>query len=327
MAKVKIQGHASGSGVFTVTAPNSNTDRTITLPDADVTLGTDATKLPLAGGALTGAVTTNSTFDGRDVAADGVLATNALPKAGGTMTGSINMVVGSEASPSIRFAGDTNTGIWSPAADTLAISAGGSERMRMLSDGTLCIGETSAGLSLDTQLFVRNNDGNGYAATFLNDGDDAGRWGIAIACGADAPNATDNYPIRFLDGNGTEVGKVTFDNVGTSYHGVNTAKAWVNFNGTNTVAIRDSHNVSSITDNATGNYSTNYSNNMANVNYSVLVSSNGGGGDAYAGSWGDTDMTCPAVFSMTVSKYQQISYELGVGYFDCNLLMGTVFGD
>ena len=45
--------------------------------------------LPKAGGALTGAVTTNSTFDGRDVAADGVTADAALPKAGGTMTGVI----------------------------------------------------------------------------------------------------------------------------------------------------------------------------------------------------------------------------------------------
>jgi len=47
------------------------------------------TKMPLAGGAFTGAVTTNSTIDGRDVAADGVLATNALPKSGGAMTGAI----------------------------------------------------------------------------------------------------------------------------------------------------------------------------------------------------------------------------------------------
>ena len=45
--------------------------------------------LPLAGGAMTGPITTNSTFDGRDVAADGVTADAALPKAGGTMTGSI----------------------------------------------------------------------------------------------------------------------------------------------------------------------------------------------------------------------------------------------
>lgn len=51
----------------------------------------DDTKLPLAGGAMTGAITTNSTFDGRDVAADGVTADAALPKAGGTMTGNITM--------------------------------------------------------------------------------------------------------------------------------------------------------------------------------------------------------------------------------------------
>jgi len=38
MAKVKIQGHASGTGVLTVTAPNTSTDRTITLPDSTGTL-------------------------------------------------------------------------------------------------------------------------------------------------------------------------------------------------------------------------------------------------------------------------------------------------
>ena len=54
------------------------------------TLGT-AGFLATTGGALTGALTTNSTIDGRDVAADGVLATNALPKAGGVVTGLVNM--------------------------------------------------------------------------------------------------------------------------------------------------------------------------------------------------------------------------------------------
>jgi len=42
MAKVKIQGHASGTGVLTVTAPNTSTDRTITLPDTTGTLATTA---------------------------------------------------------------------------------------------------------------------------------------------------------------------------------------------------------------------------------------------------------------------------------------------
>ena len=54
---------------------------------ADGVLATNA--LPKGGGAMTGAITTNSTFDGRDVAADGVLAANALPKGGGAMTGAI----------------------------------------------------------------------------------------------------------------------------------------------------------------------------------------------------------------------------------------------
>ena len=40
MAKVKIQGHATGTGIITIAAPNTNTNRTLTLPDADVTLGT-----------------------------------------------------------------------------------------------------------------------------------------------------------------------------------------------------------------------------------------------------------------------------------------------
>ena len=42
MRKVKIQGNASGTGVLTVTAPNTSTDRTITLPDSTGTLATTA---------------------------------------------------------------------------------------------------------------------------------------------------------------------------------------------------------------------------------------------------------------------------------------------
>lgn len=56
MAKVKITGHASGTGVFTLTAPNSNTDRTITLPDVTGDILTDSSSLPAAN--LTGTVAT-----------------------------------------------------------------------------------------------------------------------------------------------------------------------------------------------------------------------------------------------------------------------------
>jgi hypothetical protein len=48
------------------------------------------------------------------------------------------------------------------------------------------------------------------------------------------------------------------------------ARAWVNFNGTGTVAIRASGNVSSITDNGTGLYTVNFTTALPDANYSIL---------------------------------------------------------
>lgn len=47
------------------------------------------------------------------------------------------------------------------------------------------------------------------------------------------------------------------------------ARAWVNFNGTGTVAIRGSGNVSSITDNGTGDYTVNFTTAMSDANYAA----------------------------------------------------------
>ena len=61
------------------------------------------------------------------------------------------------------------------------------------------------------------------------------------------------------------------------------AKAWVNFNGTGTVAIRASFNVSSITDQGTGTYLVNFTTALANANYAtVFGGGNTGNGD---GEW------------------------------------------
>jgi hypothetical protein len=51
------------------------------------------------------------------------------------------------------------------------------------------------------------------------------------------------------------------------------AKAWVNFNGTGTVAIRESGNVTSITDNGTGDYTVNFTTALTDANYSAVASS------------------------------------------------------
>lgn len=65
-----------------------------------------------------------------------------------------------------------------------------------------------------------------------------------------------NTPPAFRDGNGTQVGTL--------------CRAWVNFNGTGTVAIRASFNVSSITDNGVGNYTINFINAMPDANYACV---------------------------------------------------------
>jgi hypothetical protein len=54
---------------------------------------------------------------------------------------------------------------------------------------------------------------------------------------------------------------------GTTYSARGIAKAWVNFNGTGTIAARDSENVSSLTDNGTGNYTVNFSNSFDATNF------------------------------------------------------------
>jgi hypothetical protein len=56
-----------------------------------------------------------------------------------------------------------------------------------------------------------------------------------------------------------------YGSVATAYG----CRAWVNFNGTGTVAIRASGNVSSITDNGTGNYTANFTTAMPDVNYGL----------------------------------------------------------
>ena len=65
----------------------------------------------------------------------------------------------------------------------------------------------------------------------------------------------------------------TADGVAIGTAGINQAriaKAWVNFTGTGTVAIKDSYNISSLTDNGTGHYTVSFSTAMSNSYYSVV---------------------------------------------------------
>lgn len=94
---------------------------------------------------------------------------------------------------------------------------------------------------------------------------------------------------------------------------VYTAKAWVNFNGTGTVAIRASGNVSSITDNGTGDYTVNFTNAMPDANYAPITASQ------YA------RVIC-SVGTLTISGAQIRTYdEGGAANFDANPILVAIF--
>lgn len=60
------------------------------------------------------------------------------------------------------------------------------------------------------------------------------------------------------------------------------AKAWVNFNGTGTIAIRASFNVSSITDNGAGDYTPNFTVAMPDANFAYSVTAGNGSNDIFS---------------------------------------------
>ena len=87
-------------------------------------------------------------------------------------------------------------------------------------------------------------------------------------------------------------------------------RAWVNFNGTGTVAIRDSGNVSSITDHGTGQYTANFTTNMPDVNYCVHVTGSVQGTTTTNGGFnnGLSRVSTPAVGSVRFETYSVSSF-------------------
>jgi hypothetical protein len=65
---VKVQGNASGTGIFTVAAPNSNTDRTLTLPDATGTVQVSGNPISGTTGSFSGDLSFNSGYGSSAVA-------------------------------------------------------------------------------------------------------------------------------------------------------------------------------------------------------------------------------------------------------------------
>jgi hypothetical protein len=122
------------------------------------------------------------------------------------------------------------------------------------------------------------------AIGFITFSDNAGNTFADIGCIADANAGASDFPSRLVfsttaDGASSPTEQMRIDNAGnlkfnSGYGSAATAygcRAWVNFNGTGTPAIRASGNVSSITDISAGYYEVNFTTAMPDANYAAIV--------------------------------------------------------
>lgn len=180
-------------------------------------------------------------------------------------TDGLSDIDGSASTPAIRGT-DANTGIFFPAADTIAFAEGGAEVARFDSSGNFGIGTTSPAKKLDVYT-----TGTSAVAQYVRNATVNLLFNVPDGTQAQVGTET-SHPLLFLTGNAerariTTAGDFQFN---SGYGSVATAygcRAWVNFNGTGVVAIRASGNVSSITDNGNGDYTVNFSNAMPDANY------------------------------------------------------------
>jgi hypothetical protein len=252
-----------------------------------------------------------------------------------TSSGSNQPVITISASDSAATVGFATGGNASFPAMTFA--NGGSERMRIDSSGNVGIGTTSLAIldqaGAGRPLVVKRSDSStainsSTASIAIVNGDtttsNTAQLNFAAITGANTSGYSSaviscifgartngQYPTGILTFststllNAAPTEKMRIDSSGnllfnSGYGSVATAygcRAWVNFNGTGTVAIRGSGNVSSITDNGSGAYTVNFSTAMPDANYCTNATGTHDGG-AYV-SWGtvanDTPPTTSAV--------------------------------
>ena len=124
---------------------------------------------------------------------------------------------------------------------------------------------------------------------------------------------------QFLDSAGDANSNVVVNSTATGFaigtggiNGAQLAKAWVNFNGQGTVAIRDSYNVSSITDLGTGQYLVNFSTAMNNTNYVNFIDVIGNSdspSNSFTGHNGNNSYSQTTTYAVVASRFNGALYD------------------
>ena len=181
-------------------------------------------------------------------------------------TTGLSGVDGSAGTPALQGS-DPNTGI-SFGTDEVNINTGGSTRATVDSSGRLLVSSGdlrvtgTEGVSASLYLIADEGDdnGDGWRLNSNQDDNDLTISNNTTGSYVDQVGILTNGNFRFNSGYGS---------VATAYG----CRAWVNFDGTGTVVIRASGNVSSITDDGTGSYTVNFTTAMPDANYCVSLSS------------------------------------------------------
>ena len=191
-----------------------------------------------------------------------------------------------------------NTILGDATTDTLNVGAGGLVKD---ASGNVGIGTASPAFKLEvkqtgsTTAQFERTDGV-YSISLKGTGTTSG--GALGMATNDMVMLTNGTERMRLDSSGNLLFNSGYGSAATAYG----CRAWVNFNGTGTVAIRASGNVSSITDNGTGDYTVNFTTAMPDANYSANgMMSN----DATANCFANFQTTSPlATGSCRFSVYQ-----------------------
>jgi hypothetical protein len=268
---------------------------------------------------------------------------------GMTVTGTLSssgvstFAAGTAAAPAITTTGDTNTGMFFPAADTIAFAEGGAESMRIDSSGNVGIGTSSptgklqvsgaGGVSGSTNLVyvnvtssyggisVNSTANNNTFVELLEAGTKVGGFNADTTNNVTSLQSDGGHALAFNTGGTTE--RMRLDTSGnlqfnSGYGSVATAygcRAWVNFNGTGTIAIRGSGNVSSITDGGTGQYTVNFTTAMPDANYAVNLSSN----------YNDSSWNTAFIVSTATGSMSMRQAVFGGGYVDESIECVSIF--